>query len=227
MDRKDKRLALRQTIGPLTDQLLNILLALYDAIQPAHARVVDPQSRAVYMASIGEIYDPDAIDSGKGFPGTEAGYVDPVGYNDVWSGAPPADGRICSAGHNDTRAKLDDPNRNWPKKPVSSGETLTITWRFKMKHKARRFTYWLTKEGWDSSQPLAREHLDLTPVHEVVNDYVPYYGPEAEEKLMVSDPTVHEFQLPPREAGHHVLLAVWNVADTPAAFYQAIDLIYQ
>ncbi|WP_260334510.1 lytic polysaccharide monooxygenase [Streptomyces beigongshangae] len=30
--------------------------------------------------------------------------------------------------------------------------------------------------------------------------------------------------LPERRAGHHVLLAVWEVADTGHAFYQVIDL---
>lgn len=198
--------------------------ALLDAIGPAHGRVTTPKSRATLLTEQGKLSDHDGIDSGKGFPGTTAGWLDPAGPGDAWAGVPPEDGKICSAGHADSRALLDDPNYPWHKEPVTAGQELTVTWNFSRQHKARRFTYWLTKDGWDDSQPLARAHLDLdNPVHEAVNTYVPYHGPDADEQLMVKEPTVHTFTLPAR-TGHHVLLGVWNVADTPAAFYMTIDL---
>lgn len=223
MRHRNVSLFLKQTLDELLEELLDRLVALNDTIGPTHGRVTTPKSRATLLTERGLIDDNDGIDGGKGFPGTEPGYVDPAGPTDVWSGAPPADGQICSAGHGGARARLDDPTYDWEKEPVTSGSTLAVTWHFSMKHKARRFTYYLTKEGWDSSKPLTRDALDLTPVHEVVNDYVPYWGPEAIEKLMVVNPTVHEFTLPER-TGHHILLGIWNVADTPAAFYMATDL---
>lgn len=224
MRRSHAKLLVKQTLDDVFDQLLDRFVALNDAIGPTHGRVTTPKSRATLLTEEGKLGDHDGIDSGKGFPGTTPGWQDPHGVGDAWAGTPPEDGKICSAGHGGARALLDDPNYAWHREPVTSGSNLTVNWDFSMPHKTRRFTYWLTKDGWDDSQPLAREHLDLdNPVHEVINTYVPYYGPDAEKELMVKNPTEHKFTLPQR-SGHHVLLGVWNVADTPAAFYLAADL---
>ena len=40
---------------------------------------------------------------------------------------------------------------------------------------------------------------------------------------MPSNPTQHPITLP-NKSGYHVILAVWEVADTWYAFYQAIDV---
>ncbi|WP_462183749.1 lytic polysaccharide monooxygenase [Frankia sp. AgKG'84/4] len=40
---------------------------------------------------------------------------------------------------------------------------------------------------------------------------------------MPENPTRHEL-VPPARRGYHVLLSVWEVADTSKAFYQVIDL---
>ncbi|WP_424141112.1 lytic polysaccharide monooxygenase [Sodalis glossinidius] len=37
------------------------------------------------------------------------------------------------------------------------------------------------------------------------------------------DPTIHDVMLPQR-SGYHVILAVWEVANTGNAFYQVIDV---
>ncbi|GLW98996.1 lytic polysaccharide monooxygenase [Microtetraspora sp. NBRC 16547] len=46
----------------------------------------------------------------------------------------------------------------------------------------------------------------------------------ASDDLMPDNPTVHQVSLPHDRKGYHVLLAVWEVADTGNAFYRVIDL---
>lgn len=209
----------------VVDDFLDRLFAAYAAGQPRHGRVINPKSRAVYLNEQGELDEGqmNEVEGGKGFPGTTAGYVDPAGPDDVKGKAPPADGLIASGGHTDARVKLNQPGSHWPKHPVKSGSTLTVEWNYSMPHKTRRWTYWITKDGWSPSQQLVRAHLEDKPIHEVVNTYQPYWGPDAEQELMARNPTTHQVPLPQR-SGHHLLLGVWNVADTEAAFYQVIDL---
>lgn len=209
----------------LINDTLNRLFAYLEAQQPRHGRVVSPKSRAVYLNEQGELDEGqmNEVEGGKGFPGTTAGYKDPDAPDDVAGKTPPADGFIASGGHTDERLKLNQPGSHWPKHPVSPDSTLTVEWNYSRPHKTRRWTYWITRDGWDSGQQLVRAHFEDEPIHVVLNDYQPYWGDEAEEKLMARNPTVHEVPLPRRQ-GHHALLAVWNVADTEAAFYQVIDL---
>lgn len=58
------------------------------------------------------------------------------------------------------------------------------------------------------------------PFHQVQLTAQPYWSHSAE--LMPSDPTTHRLRLPERR-GYHVILAVWEIADTGNAFYQVVD----
>ncbi|ABC38514.1 lytic polysaccharide monooxygenase auxiliary activity family 9 protein [Burkholderia thailandensis] len=198
------------------------------SISPRHGRVITPESRAVYLYEAGRLDfgQVNELEGGKFFPATQSGLRDPDAPDDVANGAPPRDGEIASGGRTaDARAQLNEPDSvaHWQKHSVRSGQSLQISWSYSMPHKTRRWTYWITKPGWDASARLARAHFEPEPLKVYLNTYQPYWGPDADKELIPRGDTIHEFNLPTR-TGYHVLLAVWDIADTANAFYQVIDL---
>ncbi|MFD9393791.1 lytic polysaccharide monooxygenase auxiliary activity family 9 protein [Streptomyces sp. NPDC060000] len=187
-------------------------------MQSRHGAVSSPPSRAhLYL----EDWQANGLEAGKFFPQTQAGLSDPFAPSDVVNAQPPEDRRIASAGK-DFAASLDEVGRDWKKHPVTSGQNLEITWGFHAEHKTRRFNYFLTKNDWDPKQALTRAQFETKPFHSVQLTEQPYW----EYPLATGNPTTHTMRLPERRVGHHVLLAVWEVADTGQAFYQVIDLQY-
>ncbi|WP_190125782.1 lytic polysaccharide monooxygenase auxiliary activity family 9 protein [Streptomyces inusitatus] len=140
-------------------------------------------------------WEPQSVEGLKGFPA-----------------AGPADGQIC-AGGNGGFAPLDNPRGgNWPATQVSSGASHTFNWRFTARHATSDFKYYITKAGWNPSEPLTRSALESQPFLTV-----PYGGKQPPQTLS------HSGNLPSR-SGKHLILAVWNVADTPNAFYACSDV---
>lgn len=198
-------------------------------IAPAHGRVFSPKSRAQFLYEEGELDfgQLNELEGGKLFPATRSGLADPLAPDDVTNATPPADGEIASGGHTtDERARLDDAGTHWRKHAVKSGQMLEVTWGYSMPHKTRRWTYWLTQSGWNPHRQLARDQFEADPLGIWLNEYRPYWGSDAEQELVPRNITRHELRLPQRN-GYHVLLAVWDVADTGNAFYQVIDLMFE
>lgn len=134
--------------------------------------------------------------------------------------APPPDGKIASA-NQETGKFLDQPGSHWQKHEVRSGESLDISWHFTANHVTRRWNYFITKQGWDPSKELSRNQFEAEPFFTVQINLKPYWSHS--DAMKPPSPTTHQIPLPIRE-GYHVLLAVWEVADTAAAFYQVVDL---
>jgi chitin-binding protein len=188
---------------------------------PLHGRVTTPPSRAaLYLPE----WVANEMEAGKFFPETAGGLSDPVAPDDVKNEAPPVDGKIASVGRSEALA-LDapkDPSGSpWKRHPVASGESLTIEWAYTMPHKTRRWNYFITKSGWDPNKPLTRAQFETKPFHTVQLSCQPYWACQTE--LNPPNPTSHTMTLLQRQ-GHHVILAVWEVADTARAFYQVIDV---
>jgi chitin-binding protein len=189
---------------------------------PYHGHVYDPGSRAWNARQMGLI-DEGALnqcEGGKFFPETQGGLSDKIAPNDVPNAVPPADGKIASAGQEAGRV-LDDPTKNWPRKQVSSGDAIDISWFFTAAHLTRRWNYFITKPGWDPTRPLSRDQFEAKPFTQVESTLDPFWQHNA--ALKPANPTKHSIRLPER-SGYHVLLGVWEVADTGNAFYQVIDL---
>lgn len=193
-----KRVAIALTIGFVT-----AILAAVAGATPAsaHGFTDAPISRALFcergtVKQCGQVqWEPQSVEGPKGFP-TRG----------------PADGRLCAGGIG-RFSELDDPRGgNWPTNKVNSGQSYTFSWDIEANHATTDFKYYLTKPGWDPTQPLTRADLDLTPVLTV-----PFGGAQPPHKL------THNGTLPSR-TGHHLLLAVWTIADTGNAFYQCSDL---
>jgi chitin-binding protein len=178
--------------------------------------VSSPPSRAsLYL----EAWQAAGLEAGKFFPALNAGLTDPFAPTDVPNAEPPIDGKIASAGQ-DFAAQLDEPRADWTKHRARAGEALEVVWHFHASHKTRRFSYFLTTDGWNPDKPLARVQFGPEPIATFQNPEQPFW----EHDLMPADPTIHHVPLPEGHTGYHVLLAVWEVADTPHAFYQVIDL---
>ncbi|GGC96670.1 lytic polysaccharide monooxygenase [Enterococcus wangshanyuanii] len=143
------------------------------------------------------ITNPQSLEAPKGFPAQG-----------------PADGRIASA--NGGLGQIGDYVLDstgvdrWTKQPAKTGVN-TFTWQYTAPHSTSKWHYYITKNGWNPEKPLARENMQL--IGEIKHD-----GSSA------SNNKSHQVTIPSDHTGYHVVLAVWDVADTPNAFYNVIDL---
>ncbi|MFF1299405.1 MULTISPECIES: lytic polysaccharide monooxygenase [unclassified Streptomyces] len=154
------------------------------------------------VANCGDIqWEPQSVEGPKGFPGSG-----------------PADGTICSGGHS-RFSQLSSPKTPsggaWPTTRVTGGQSYTFRWQFTARHATTDFKYYVTKAGWNQNHNLARSDLNLTPFLTV-----PYNSQQPPATLS------HSGTLPSGLSGHHVILAVWTVADTGNAFYACSDVTF-
>ncbi|MDX3518844.1 lytic polysaccharide monooxygenase [Streptomyces scabiei] len=154
------------------------------------------------VTNCGDIqWEPQSVEGPKGFPGSG-----------------PADGRLCSGGN--TRFSRLDASTGpggaaWPTTRVTGGQNYTFRWQFTAMHATTDFRYYVTRPGWNQNHALARSDLDPTPFFTV-----PYNGQRPPSTLS------HTGRLPSGLSGHHVILAVWTIADTTNAFYACSDVTF-
>ena len=122
----------------------------------------------------------------------------------------PADGKIASAngqfgGFLDQQSSV-----RWAKTDITSGPLL-MDWTYTAPHSTDGWSYYMTKPGWDQNAPLARSGLEK--IATVTHD-----GSKA-----FTNPD-HVIDIPANRNGYHVILAVWDIADTVNAFYNVIDV---
>ncbi|MGW5634596.1 lytic polysaccharide monooxygenase auxiliary activity family 9 protein [Streptomyces sp. NPDC003832] len=121
------------------------------------------------------------------------------------------DGKLCSAG-SDAFKGLDLARADWPATSVSSG-SYTFKYRVTAPHKGT-FKVYVTKEGYDPTQPLAWGDLDLGNPVATVTD------PAASGGFYTFSGTL------PERSGKQVLYAVWQRSDSPEAFYSCSDVTF-
>ncbi|MFE1752701.1 lytic polysaccharide monooxygenase auxiliary activity family 9 protein [Streptomyces anandii] len=146
-------------------------------------------------------WEPQSVEGPKGFPA-----------------AGPADGQLCS-GNNSRFAPLDGPRTPsggaWPTTKVTGGQSYTFRWQFTAMHATTDFKYYVTRQGWNQNHALTRADLNTTPFLTV-----PYGGQRPPATLS------HSGTLPTGLSGHHMILAVWTIADTGNAFYACSDVTF-
>ncbi|MGC0404496.1 chitin-binding protein [Streptomyces sp. SAI-126] len=121
------------------------------------------------------------------------------------------DGRLCSA-NNDEFKGLDLARADWPATSVRSG-SYTFKYRVTAPHKGT-FTVYLTKPGYDPTQPLAWDDLDLSHPVATATD------PVASGGFYTFSGTL------PERSGKQLLYAVWQRSDSPEAFYSCSDVTF-
>lgn len=122
----------------------------------------------------------------------------------------PADGTLPSGGLTRFAEMNKQSATMWKKQNIKSGVN-TFTWTYTATHRTSKWTYWITKNGWNPNAPIKRSDLQLIGT-------VQGNGAQASTNLS------HQINVPADHNGYHVILAVWDVYDTGGAFYQAIDV---
>ncbi|MEU9284765.1 lytic polysaccharide monooxygenase [Streptomyces sp. NPDC048275] len=121
------------------------------------------------------------------------------------------DGKLCSA-NNDEFKGLDLARGDWPTTSVNSG-SYTFKYRVTAPHKGT-FKVYVTKAGYDPSQPLAWDDLDLR------NPVATATDPTASGGFYTFSGTL------PQRSGKQLLYAIWQRSDSPEAFYSCSDITY-
>jgi chitin-binding protein len=185
----------------LTPIVAGMLLSTSTPVS-AHAYISAPESRG-YLCRLNEntrcgnvVYEPQSLEGTDRFPATG-----------------PADGRLASAGHN-AFAPLDAQTINrWTKRHIQAGPN-EFTWTFTAAHASRDWRYFITKPDWNPNSPLTRDQFESVPFCE-------YQGENKRPPRQLT----HLCNVPADRSGYHVVLGVWDVADTPMSFYNAVDLM--
>ncbi|MGE7926013.1 lytic polysaccharide monooxygenase [Viridibacillus arvi] len=122
----------------------------------------------------------------------------------------PADGLIASAGGKFSGILDQQSIDRWFKNTLTGGEN-TFTWKYTAPHLTSKWHYYITKKGWNPNESLTRANFEPIEV-------IQHNGSAASNNLS------HKINLPTDRSGYHVILAVWDVADTANAFYNVIDV---
>ncbi|MFD7257443.1 lytic polysaccharide monooxygenase [Streptomyces sp. NPDC059874] len=119
-------------------------------------------------------------------------------------------GQLCSAG-NDKYQGLDLARADWPASPMTAG---AHTFRYKgtAPHKGS-FELYVTKDGYDPSQPLKWSDLEPAPFAKATD-------PGMQNGDYVFSGTV------PQKSGRHLIYSIWQRSDSPEAFYTCSDVVF-
>ncbi|AOH56651.1 hypothetical protein ABE28_019970 [Peribacillus muralis] len=183
-----------------TSLVLGLSIVGANDFASAHGYVESPKSRSLLCKeqvnkNCGSImYEPQSLEGHKGFPGTSI-----------------PDGKLASAGGLFGGVLDEQTATRWSKNAIQSGPQ-TFTWNLTAMHSTAKWHYYITKQNWNPNKPLTRDQLELVPFYE-----------KNDNGARPSNKVNHQVVVPQR-TGYHVIFAVWDVADTVNAFYNAIDV---
>ena len=178
----------------------------------AHGAPVQPLSRTAACADGGEQTGSAACRAARAANGRAFGSFDNLRLPNI-NGQDKQfvpDGSLCSGDLPEFQG-LDLARTDWPATRVTAGSKLTIRYRSTIPHRGT-FRVYLTKPGYDPSQPLGWDDLGSKPI------------------LTVQDPPLRDgayrmsAELPEDRTGRHVLYTVWQTSSTPDTYYSCSDL---
>jgi chitin-binding protein len=178
----------------------------------AHGAPTSPISRTAACAGGGERSDSAACKAARAANGRAFGNFDNLRVPNVNGKDKQVipDGKLCSGGLSDFRG-LDLARTDWPSTKVTAGDQLPIKYRGTIPHQGT-FRVYLTKQGYDPTEPLGWGDLGASPI------------------LTVQDPPLRggayqmTAKLPKDRSGRHVLYTVWQTSSTPDTYYSCSDL---
>lgn len=192
-----------------------LVLALAPGSASAHGTMNNPPSRAmVCYTENPESPKSDACKKAVQLGGTQPLYD----WNEVNIAAAAGrhrelipDGKLCSAGRDKYRG-LDQARADWPATTLPSAAKYTFKYRGTAPHRGT-FDLYITKDGYDPSQPLKWSDLESRPFH------------TQQDPSMTGGSYVLDAQLPAKK-GRHLIYAIWQRSDSPEAFYSCSDVVF-
>ncbi|WP_200966325.1 lytic polysaccharide monooxygenase, partial [Insulibacter thermoxylanivorax] len=118
------------------------------------------------------------------------------------------DGQIASGS---VFLELDEQSFDRWHKVEMTGGPYTFHWRMVANHSTDYWDYYITREGWDPNEPLKRSDLELFCRYE-------------DNSALPPMDVYHDCFIPNDREGYHVIVGVWDIFDTPNAFYQVMDV---
>lgn len=167
----------------------------------SHGYISSPESRSLFCklggnTNCGAIqFEPQSVEGPDGFP---------------QAGAP--DFQLASGGLAAFEPLNEQSADRWKKTVIRPGRN-SFSWHFTAPHVTKDYKYYITKANWNPNQKLSRDSFELVPFCVV-------------DGGMVQPPKdiTHDCVVPNRQ-GYHIILALWDVGDTAATFYQVIDVV--
>jgi chitin-binding protein len=121
------------------------------------------------------------------------------------------DGKLCSGGLPEFKG-LDIGRSDWPVTRLTAGGKLTVQYRTTIPHEGS-FRIYLTKQGYDPTQPLAWDDLGSSPILTADNP------PLRDGSYRMSG------KLPADRTGRHVVFTIWQTTSTPDTYYSCSDVL--
>ena len=122
------------------------------------------------------------------------------------------DGKLCSGGLSAYKG-LDLARSDWPTTRLTPGGTLTMTYASTIAHTGT-FKLYLTKPGYDPTQPLTWSDLPEQPFAQVTDPALTGGAYHIRAKL------------PADRTGHQVLYTIWQNSSTPDTYYSCSDVVF-
>lgn len=140
------------------------------------------------------------------------------------------DGQLCSGGDPGFFGGLDLPRDDWRATTLTPDPdgTFEFIYLATAPHSTQDMLFYVTRQGWDPTQPLTWEDVDLIDEPGNPNDPVDPFCHLTNAPL-VSLPggdNGYRMRCPlPNRTGRHVIFHVWQRDDSPEAFYACIDVV--
>jgi chitin-binding protein len=123
------------------------------------------------------------------------------------------DGKLCSAGRSKF-AGFDQARLDWVATTLPISGSYTFSFRASAPHRGTMYLY-LTKNGYNPSQPLKWSDLEATPFSTYTTAYNTVNGAYS-----------WTAQLPTGKSGRHLIYMIWQRSDSPEAFYACSDVVF-
>ncbi|GAA4422109.1 lytic polysaccharide monooxygenase [Actinokineospora soli] len=106
---------------------------------------------------------------------------------------------------------------NWPTTALQANAQVTFRYNAWAPHPGT-WSQYVTRDGWDPSQPLKWSDLEPAPFNAVTNPPINGSGPEGAEYTW---PVTL-----PNKSGRHIIYSIWQRSDSPEAFYNCSDVVF-
>lgn len=192
-----------------TSSMILLSTMLVSQSASAHGYLEVPPSRALLCQKGlntncgGAQYEPQSVgETFKGFPNG-------VGGSPLQG---PKNGEIASGSHPMFSALDAQSATRWQMTEIKD-RNIDFQWRYTAEHPATKHEYFISRNGWNPNEPLTRDTFESTPFCTI----------DGGNQMPVSG-AKHNCTIPVDKSGHHVVLAIWTVGDTDAAFYNPADV---